>query len=97
MSTAPVIQYFTENATWVKPEGAVRVDVMACPGGGGGGFLTDGQDGEVQVKTFPADAIPDEIQIEIGRGGRGVMMGGDGADGYVLVLTHLADPKENGR
>jgi hypothetical protein len=97
-ATTVDIQYFAEDGTWIRPPGAVRVDYLACASGGGGsvgigGPGRDGEAGALHSGSFEAGKIPDEVKVEIGRGGRGAAIGpvkaGDGAAGYVLFLTHL--------
>ena len=98
MSTTPDIQYFPASGTWVKPEGAIRSDVVICGPGAGGALAfsgkvgQDGDDGEITVQSFAADDLPAELAVTVGKGGRGAGMAGDGADGYALVITHLASP-----
>jgi hypothetical protein len=88
----PDIQYFAEDGTWVKPPGAVRADIVLQAGdagavtGAGPVCAVRGADGELTVRAIPADDLPHEVQIEIGRGGRP-----GGRDGYALIVTHLAD------
>lgn len=84
----PDIQYFGHDGTWVRPEHASAVDVIAQAGGGGAGPNGErGEDGALHVKRFYAPKVPPTMQIEIGKGGRP-----GGRDGYVLVVTHLAEP-----
>lgn len=94
----PDIQYFAQDGTWRKPPGAVRVDYLICAGGAGGTACIgavgrDGGDGALHAGSLKAGEIPDEVKVEIGRGGRGAAIGpvkaGDGADGYALLVTHL--------
>jgi hypothetical protein len=98
--STPVIQYFGTSGTWVKPEGAVRVDYLVCGSGGGGsvGIETMGRDGEAGALvcgSFDAGQLPDRLEVTIGRGGRGAVLGpfkgGDGAPGYAVFVTHLAE------
>ena len=63
----PDIQYFAVSGAWVKPAGAVDVDVLMCaaPGGlalgyGGGKYMI-GTDGELTVRRFPAGELPEGI------------------------------------
>jgi hypothetical protein len=86
----PDIQYFDHGATWMRPEGAAAVDVLIVGAGAGGTADGPGASGEVTVKRLIAPDIPRRMNIEIGRGGRGVDGGGDGRDGCVVVVTHLA-------
>lgn len=86
----PDIQYFASSGTWVKPERAVAVDVMAMSGGAGAGLsadgnVTDGEDGKLEAHRYLADDLPAELEVEVGRGGRP-----GGRDGYALIVTHLA-------
>jgi hypothetical protein len=130
-STSSVdIQYFAESGTWRKLARAVRVDMLLQAAGSGGGIAVvghlpataDGEDGHLIARSFWAHDLPDEVAVEVGKGGRGARMpvsanaagilgrmldgggvgymfsedelaavgGGAGANGYVLVLTHLA-------
>jgi hypothetical protein len=86
----PDIQYFASSGTWVKPPRAVRVDTVVRAAGAGGATGKDGADGEVSVTSYPAGDLPDEVTITVGRGGRGAVGGGNGADGYALIVTHLS-------
>lgn len=86
----PDIQYFASSGTWVKPAGAVAVDMVACAAGAGAslaadGSVTAGEGGELTVRRIPADDLPGELHVEIGKGGRP-----GGRDGYALIVTHLA-------
>lgn len=90
----PEIQYFAENGQWTKPPAAVRVDILLKGAGGGGAFGVRsigraGQDGELRCAAFAASALPDTVEVSVGRGGAGALSAGDGADGYALILTHL--------
>jgi hypothetical protein len=42
------------------------------------------------VQSFAADDLPDQMEITVGKGGRGAGNAGDGADGYALVITNVA-------
>ena len=92
------VQYFAESGTWVRPPGAVRVDYLVCGGGAGGavGAGGPGRDGALEAGSLDPDALPERMDVAIGRGGRGAefehVKAGDGADGYALFLTHLSDP-----
>ena len=82
----PDIQYFGESGTWVKPAGAVAVDVMAMGGGAGSSGLVDGEDGKMEAQRSLADEVPAELHVEVGKGGRP-----GGRDGYALIVTHLRE------
>lgn len=84
------VQYFPASGTWVKPPGAVRVDMVLAGAGSGAVGTMDGQPGERTEASFPADELPDTLDVIIGKGGRGTDGGGDGADGCVIIRTHLA-------
>jgi len=85
----PDIQYFSESGTWRKPAGAIRVDALIQASGGGGGSVRDGESGELQAWSRPADELGDLMEVEIGKGGRGSGGGGNGADGFALFVTHV--------
>lgn len=92
---SPDIQYFASSGTWVKPPGAVAVDIMGCGGGAGAGFRADGSvipggDGELTVRRLLADDLPGSVEVEAGKGGRP-----GGRDGYALIVTHLAEEAES--
>jgi hypothetical protein len=98
MSDTIDVQYFAETGTWIKPEGAVRVDYLIRAGGGGGSvgigeIGRDGEDGAVQAGSFDPEQLPERVEVAVGRGGRGAefdhVKAGDGAGGYALFLTHL--------
>jgi hypothetical protein len=85
------LQFFPVDGEWVKPEGAVRCDLLMQGGGAGGGRWRAGEDGELTAACFAADEVPDRVLVEVGAGGRSADGGADGAAGYVLVVTHVAD------
>ena len=98
MSNDPDIQYFAESGMWIKPDGAVRVDGLLCPGGGGGSLAfgevgRDGEDGALHAWSLDPGRLPERVEVAIGRGGKGAafehVKAGDGADGYALIITHL--------
>ncbi|SRR5260370_15034750 len=96
MST-PDMQYFGADGTWVKPEGAIRADVVLQGAGAGAAMCGQlacrpGQDGEIAVHSFPADQLPEAVDIIIGKGGRP-----GGQDGYVLVITHREKTGDPGK
>jgi hypothetical protein len=82
----PDIQYFEVDGTWVKPPGAVRVDIVLRPAGGGGSapIVADGLRGRGYVQSIAASLLPDLVSVTVGKGGRP-----GGQDGCVLVITHL--------
>ena len=94
------IQYFTESGTWNRPDRAIRTDYLLIAAGAGGSAPLsdsepgrDGENGELRAGSFDPATVPEQLQVEIGRGGRGAQYGnfkaGDGADGYALFITHL--------
>lgn len=92
------IQYFAESGTWTRPDRAIRTDYLIRPGGAGGSLGIgepghDGEEGKLHAGSFDPASVPEQVQVEIGRGGRGAQYGdlkaGDGADGYALFVTHL--------
>ena len=96
-STVPDIQYFSASGLWVKPEHATRVDVVLQGAGGGGGLNPDGyicsngESGDIRVSSFPADALPGEVEVTVGKGGRH-----GGRDGYALIVTHMDSSSREG-
>jgi hypothetical protein len=84
------VQEFRESGTWHKPPRAIQVDALIVAAGGGGSPGRDGENGEVLRKSWPAGELPDTMEVEIGKGGRGRGGGRDGADGYAEFITHLA-------
>jgi len=87
----PDIQYFAESRTWVKPAGAVRVDIMLQGGGGGAVPVVGpkiGLPGELMASSHDAALLPETVEVQIGKGGRP-----GGRDGYALIVTHLAPPR----
>ena len=84
-------QIFTENGTWVKPEGCVMVMIQLAGAGGGGGGGTPnsglfigggaGGSGGVLRALVPAMFIPNELFLLIGKGGAGGASNTTGSQG----------------
>lgn len=91
----PDIQYFAQDGTWTKPEGAERVDVLARGGTGITFYTPDGEEGAQEIysrlmaTSFAAAELPDTVEITIGKGGRP-----GGRDGYALIVTHLTNDED---
>jgi hypothetical protein len=96
MNSAPDIQYFPASGVWHKPARAARADIVLHGAGSGGmtraviadrgeNIISANGTGSIQVFSFAADELPDEVKVTVGRGGQP-----DGRDGYALVVTHLA-------
>jgi hypothetical protein len=50
-----------------------------------GYVVSNGEPGEIRVNSLDAADLPDEVEVEVGKGGRP-----GGRDGYALIITHLA-------
>ena len=46
---------------------------------------SNGEPGEIRVSSWAAGDLDDEVEVEVGKGGRP-----GGRDGYALIVTHLA-------
>lgn len=76
-----MVQTVYENdGTWRKPSAGTVAQVVVIGGGGGGGASANpeadaggsgGAGGAMSVAWFPFDDLPDEVDIEVGQGGRG--------------------------
>ena len=90
------VQTFTSNSTWIKPDGATIVSVVAVGGGGsgaGGGnngayesLATGGGGGAYSERVFAASDLPASVNITVGAqvaGGAGTAVGGAGSNGTV--------------
>lgn len=79
------------------PGGAVMAGAGGAGGRGGatvadvgpklsayGWIGTSGDGGEIKAVFYPASELPDEMPVEVGKGGRP-----GGRDGYALIITHL--------
>jgi hypothetical protein len=97
-------QIFTENGTWVKPEGCVMVMIqLAGAGGGGGGGSPNtttstggggGGSGGFTRLTVPAIFLPNELYIIIGKGGPGGASSANGSQGGNSAIS--VSPRVNG-
>jgi hypothetical protein len=89
--TKPDVQRLDQSGTWVKPPGAVRVDVALK---GGDGAPVQPRDGTVAItvenivgangaelvtRSYAADELPEEAFVTIGQPG-----------GYAVFTTYLA-------
>jgi hypothetical protein len=86
------VQRFEKDSTWIKPRGAVRVDVALKGGDGAPVAPRDGtvsmsvenivgaNGAELATRSFAADDLPDEMPVKVGQPG-----------GYAVFTTHLAD------
>lgn len=88
------MQFFRESGTWHRPEGAVRVEVMAKGGDAGSsvgpdGKIIPGQEGEVVITMLTAEEAGESAPIEIGKGGAGGGHAPGGTDGYMVVVTYF--------
>jgi hypothetical protein len=82
-STSAQVDYFTTNGTWTMPPGAKIIQVLLIGGGGGGGTgrrgaaTTNryggggGQGGFLSMGTYPADIMPETVDVTVGAGGPG--------------------------
>lgn len=74
------IQVFPDSGIWHKPLGAIRVDLV-LQGGDAPGSV-----GESRSVSFPANELPDHVDVEIGKGGQPGT-----ANGYALIVTQLRE------
>jgi hypothetical protein len=107
----PEIKYFAESGTWVKPERAVRVDIV-LKGGDAGGNVSD----EAFTRASLGRRVnPNGIRCSNGEPGDITVSSWDatdlddtvevrvgrggrpgGRDGYALIITHLAEGGQDG-
>ena len=83
-SSGTLVEVITSTKKWKKPKGASFVTVYVIGGGGGGGGGGHdknavagggggggGGGGALSVYTFPAAALPLEVEATVGKGGKG--------------------------
>lgn len=90
------------GAKWKKPPGITMVMMMGCGGGGGGGggfTRTAGNAGgggggggnsSFAITVYPASIVPDELYVQVGRGGTAGAASGAGGNGAPSFVTALA-------
>lgn len=78
-----IVDVFTEDGVWTKPNGCTKVDVILIGGGGGGGSGRKGSGlpansgggggggGGRTEETFLASTLPSTVSVTIGQGGLG--------------------------
>jgi hypothetical protein len=75
-----IVEVFTADDTWNKPDGAIWVEVTCVGGGGGGGGLSGaasdegcggGGSGYLSVYSVPADDLAATATVTVGSGGAG--------------------------
>jgi hypothetical protein len=98
------VQLFREDGTWIKPPGAVTVDVILAGTDAGGyqtghGVAASGKSsdllfrrGEISAVVLRADELPDQMPVTVGAAGRGT--GGSGSSPGLLTFSRSAPPRD---
>jgi hypothetical protein len=85
--------------SWIKPQGASFVwFTLIGAGGAGGGYVSGspgdgGGSGAVTNCMVPAFLIPDELQVNVGKGGAGALasQGDTGGQTYIAYSTNITN------